>query len=238
MFSRRFFCVAGAASLGGTLAGCSSMGQLSVADGQAPAPTRPELAANTLARPDYHAIYGEYPGEPYAIRAFEYEEIDPRWLRQTVEYRGSEPTGTIIVDPASKHLYFTEEPGKATRYGVGVGREGFSWNGRAQINLKRNWPDWIPPKEMVQRQPEIVAKLEKTPRGLGVPGGPKSPLGARAMYLFSDGGGHDLGYRIHGTTEPETIGTNVSSGCIRMVNQDIVHLYTRASVGTKVTVLT
>lgn len=212
------------------------MGQMSVADG--PAPTRPELASNTLAKPDYQAVYGEYPGEPYAIRAFEYEEIDPRWLRQTVEWKGAEPPGSIIVDPANKHLYFTESPGKATRYGVGVGREGFSWNGRAQINLKRNWPDWIPPKEMVQRQPEIAAKLEKTPRGLGVPGGPKSPLGARAMYLFSDGGGHDLGYRIHGTTEPETIGTNVSSGCIRMVNQDIVHLYTRASVGTKVTVLT
>ncbi len=212
------------------------MGQMSVADG--PAPARPELAANTLARPDYHAVYGEYPGEPYAIRAFEYEEIDPRWLRQTVEWKGAEPPGSIIVDPANKHLYFTESPGKATRYGVGVGREGFSWNGRAQINLKRNWPDWIPPKEMVQRQPEIAATLEKTPRGLGVPGGPKSPLGARAMYLFSDGGGHDLGYRIHGTTEPETIGTNVSLGCIRMVNQDIVHLYTRASVGTKVTVLT
>ena len=90
---------------------------------------------------------------------------------------------------------------------------------------------------MIQRSPEIVAQLQQTPRGLGVPGGPKSPLGARAMYLFSDGGGHDLGYRIHGTTEPETIGTNVSSGCIRMVNQDIVHLFTRAAIRTKVSVL-
>ena len=234
MFSRRVFCVGSAVSLGGALSACSSMGPLTMDETR---PSRPELASRTLATPDYQAVYGEYPGEPFAIRPFDYSEIDPRWLRQTVEWRGPEGPGTIIVDPANKHLYFTEAPGKATRYGVGVGREGFLWNGRAQINLKRSWPDWVPPKEMIERSPEIRAQLQKTSRGLGVPGGPKSPLGARAMYLFSDGGARDLGYRIHGTTEPETIGSNVSSGCIRMVNQDIVHLFTRAAVGTKVTVL-
>jgi lipoprotein-anchoring transpeptidase ErfK/SrfK len=225
-----------AAAFGAALSACSIDGPLTMAPDAAE--PRRAFAGRTLRTPDYRAVYADYPGEPFAIRAFDYEQIDPRWLRQTVEYRGSEPTGTIIVDPASKHLYFTEEPGKATRYGVGVGREGFGWNGRAQINMKRDWPDWVPPRVMVERQPEIREKLEQTPRGLGVRGGPKSPLGARAMYLFSEGGGHDLGYRIHGTTEPETIGTNVSSGCIRMVNQDIVHLYTRASVKTPVIVLT
>lgn len=233
MLNRRRFMAAVAAAFGGAAAGCASDGGLMFADEGTQA--HRDLAARTLARPDYRAVYAEYAGEPYAIRAFDYGRLDSRWLRQTVAYRGPEPPGTIIVDPADKHLYFTEEPGRATRYGVGVGREGFGWSGRASINMKRNWPDWVPPHEMVERQPEIRAQLQKTPRGLGVPGGPKSPLGARAMYLFAEG--HDLGYRIHGTLEPETIGTNVSSGCIRMINQDIVHLYTRAAVGTRVIVL-
>src|SRR5262249_22175964 len=142
---------------------------------------------------------------------------------------------SIVIDTSHKYLYFVELPGRATRYGVGVGKEGFAWSGTAQINMKRDWPDWVPPREMIARTPEIVSELEHTPRGLGVMGGPKSPLGARAMYLFGDH--HDLGYRIHGTLEPETMGTNVSSGCIRMINQDIVHLYTRAAIGTPVTVL-
>ncbi|MFV0281551.1 MAG: L,D-transpeptidase, partial [Rhodoblastus sp.] len=118
------------------------------------------FAGRTLATPDYYAIYSGYPGEPYAIRKFDFSQMDPRWLRQSVEYKGSEPTGTIIVDPASKHLYFTEGPGRATRYGVGVGREGFGWSGRASINMKRSWPDWVPPHEMIERQPEIRAQLE------------------------------------------------------------------------------
>ncbi|MCO5085665.1 MAG: L,D-transpeptidase [Methylobacteriaceae bacterium] len=235
MLDRRTLLSGGAAAFGAALSACSMDGPLTLAP-EAGEPHR-NFAGRTLATPDYKAIYADYPGEPFAIRAFDYAQINPRWLRQTIEYRGSEPMGVIIVDPASKHLYFTEGEGRATRYGVGVGREGFGWNGRAQVNMKRNWPDWVPPHEMVERQPEIRAQLEQTPRGLGVRGGPKSPLGARAMYLFSEGGGHDLGYRIHGTTEPETIGTNVSSGCIRMVNQDIVHLYTRASVKTRVIVL-
>jgi lipoprotein-anchoring transpeptidase ErfK/SrfK len=116
-----------------------------------------------------------------------------------------------------------------------VGREGFGWSGTAKINMRRSWPDWVPPKEMVARDPEIRSQLVATSRGPGVPGGPTSPLGARAMYLFADG--RDTGYRIHGTAEPETIGTNVSSGCIRMVNQDVIHLYQRAPEGTQVIVL-
>ena len=147
----------------------------------------------------------------------------------------NEPPGSIVVDPGSYHLYLVESQGVATRYGVGVGKEGFGWSGSARINMKRDWPDWVPPQEMIERDPQIRAQLEPTPRGLGVRGGPKSPLGARTLYLFGEG--RDLGYRIHGTIEPYTVGTNVSSGCIRMINQDIIHLYARVALGTPVTVL-
>lgn len=191
--------------------------------------------SDTIGTPDYRAVYDAYRGEQFSIAAFDYTRVDPQYLRQQIVYPGAETAGTIVVDPASRHLYFVEPGKRATRYGVGVGREGFAWSGRAQINLKRNWPDWIPPAEMVARLPEIKSQLVPTPRGMGVPGGPRSPLGARAMYLFGEG--RDLGYRIHGTLEPETIGTEVSSGCIRLVNQDIVHLYSRASLGTNVVVL-
>jgi lipoprotein-anchoring transpeptidase ErfK/SrfK len=169
------------------------------------------------------------------VRAFDYTQIEPQYLRRSVPFNGPQPPGSIVIDTTQKHLYFVEAPGTATRYGVGVGREGFAWSGEANVNMKRDWPDWIPPHEMVERSPEIAAQLEPTPRGRGVLGGPKNPLGARAMYLFADK--RDLGYRIHGTLEPETIGTNVSSGCIRLINQDIVHLYTRAAIGTPATVL-
>lgn len=194
-----------------------------------------QRAGGAIGSQDYKAIYGAYRGEAFPIEPFDPGRVDPRYLRQEVVYPGPEPAETIVVDPSARQLYFVEPGGRATRYGVGVGREGFAWSGRAQINMKRNWPDWIPPAEMVARLPDIRAQLEPTPRGMGVPGGPRSPLGARAMYLFGDG--RDLGYRIHGTTEPETIGTEVSSGCIRMVNQDIAHLYARAPLGTKVVVL-
>jgi lipoprotein-anchoring transpeptidase ErfK/SrfK len=174
-------------------------------------------------------------GEPFPVLGFDYSQVSGRFLRQEVVYPGPEEAGTIVVDPSSRQLFFVEKGHRATRYGVGVGREGFAWSGRAQINMKRTWPDWVPPEAMVARLPDIKSQLVKTTRGLGVPGGLRSPLGARAMYLFGEG--RDLGYRIHGTTEPETIGTEVSSGCIRMVNQDIIHLYSRTPEGTKVVVL-
>ena len=192
-------------------------------------------AGSSLGKPDYAAIYGTFPGEPYPIKPFRYSRIDPAYLRQEVAYTGDEVPGTIVVDPSARFLYHVADGGRATRYGVGVGREGFGWSGRAQINMKRDWPSWVPPREMVARDPEIRAQLTATGRGLGVPGGDKSPLGARAMYLFNESG--DTGYRLHGTLEPETIGTQVSSGCIRMVNQDIIHLYAHTPVGTRVVVL-
>lgn len=188
-----------------------------------------------LARRDYDDVYGRMDGERYPMQAFQYETVDPVFLRQEVAYAGPETPGTIVVDPNARFLYRVENRGRATRYGVGVGREGFGWSGEAKINMKRDWPDWVPPREMIARDPEIRAQLVATSRGPGVPGGPKNPLGARAMYLFGKGG--DTGYRIHGTTEPETIGTHVSSGCVRLVNQDVIHLYHRTPEGAKVVVL-
>ncbi len=149
-------------------------------------------------------------------------EMDPRYLRQEVEYRGSEAPGTIVIDTPNKFLYLVEDGGKAMRYGVGVGRPGFTWAGVHSISAKKEWPDWVPPEEMIERQPSLPHFMA---------GGPGNPLGARAMYL-----GSTL-YRIHGSNEPWTIGHNVSSGCIRMRNADVIDLYERVKVGTKVIVL-
>jgi lipoprotein-anchoring transpeptidase ErfK/SrfK len=149
-------------------------------------------------------------------------QINPRYLKQTVPYKGTEPAGTVIIDTPNKHLYLIQDNGTALRYGVGVGRPGFTWAGTKQVSAKKEWPDWVPPPEMLQRQPEL-------PRHMA--GGPKNPLGARALYL-----GSSL-YRIHGSNEPWTIGTNVSSGCIRMRNEDVIDLYERVKVGTKVVVI-
>lgn len=223
------------------LTGCaSSPGGALVAD-EAAAPPRPPAVNSsrsgpTVARPNYAETYAEYPGEEFPIPAFDYSQVDPIYLRQQVAYRGREQPGTLVVDPTARQLFLVEPGGRATRYGVGVGREGFLWSGQARINMRRSWPDWVPPHEMVERDPTVRPQLVETPRGLGVPGGPRSPLGARAMYLYGETGG-DLGYRIHGTTEPETIGTYVSSGCIRMVDQDVIHLYGRAPLGAQVVVL-
>ncbi len=148
--------------------------------------------------------------------------VDPKFDRQVVAYTGKEPAGTIIVDTPHKFLYLVEDDGKAMRYGIGVGRPGFTWAGVKTITAKHEWPDWRPPGAMLKRQPEL-------PRFMA--GGPQNPLGARAMYLGS------TDYRIHGSNEPWTIGHNVSSGCIRLRNADVIDLYNRVKVGTKVVVM-
>ena len=145
-----------------------------------------------------------------------------RFQRQVVDYRTGEAAGTIIIDTPHTYLYYVLGNGKAIRYGIGVGREGFTWSGTQTISRKAEWPDWTPPQEMIQRQPYL-------PRFMA--GGPENPLGARAMYLGN------TEYRIHGTNAPTTIGSRVSSGCIRLTNEDVVDLYNRATVGTKVIVL-
>ena len=148
--------------------------------------------------------------------------LPARLQRRVVVYRGNEAAGTVIIDTSRTYLYYVLGDGRAIRYGVGVGREGFTWSGRAAVSQKAEWPDWIPPVEMLQRQPYL-------PRFMG--GGPGNPLGARAIYL-----GSTL-YRIHGTNVPSSIGKHISSGCIRMLNEDVIDLYARVHVGTSVIVL-
>jgi lipoprotein-anchoring transpeptidase ErfK/SrfK len=148
--------------------------------------------------------------------------IPAQFRRQIVSYSGHEAAGTIIVDTPNTYLYYVLGNGKAVRYGIGVGREGFTWSGVKSVERKAEWPDWVPPAEMIARQPYL-------PRFMA--GGPGNPLGARALYI----GG--TVYRIHGTNQPSSIGKRVSSGCIRMLNADIIDLYSRANVGTKVVVL-
>ncbi len=220
--SRRSFLV-GAAALG--LAGCQSS--------QSPQPTA-ELAPNPYGS-DFAMMYGPVNSEPFPIAAVEPSNFDPAFMRKLVAYSTSEPPGTIVIDPHAHYLYSIREGGMAMRYGVGVGRQGFEWAGDATIGNKQKWPDWYPPKEMIARQPELEPILQDLQSGRGVPGGLKNPLGARAMYLYQ--GKKDTLYRIHGTFEPWTIGKSVSSGCIRMVNQDVIDLYNRTPVGTRVVVL-
>ena len=148
--------------------------------------------------------------------------IDPKYLRQEVDYASTQPAGSIIVDTPNRYLYYVLGNGRAMRYGIGVGRPGFEWAGMKTVSRKAEWPDWTPPPEMLLRRPEL-------PRHMA--GGPENPLGARAMYL-----GSSL-YRIHGTNEPWTIGQNVSSGCIRLMNEDVTDLYERVKVGTRVQVI-
>ena len=148
--------------------------------------------------------------------------MDPKFLPQTVDYSGNESPGTIVVDTNAKFLYLVQSGGKAMRYGIGVGRPGFTWQGVKTITAKKEWPSWTPPKEMLARRPDLPRYME---------GGPENPLGARAMYL-----GSTL-YRIHGSNEPWTIGTNVSSGCFRMRNEDVIDLYGRVNVGARVVVI-
>jgi len=151
-----------------------------------------------------------------------YVATEPRYDRQVVEYDGAEKPGTIIVNTPEKLLYLVEPGGRAMRYGIGVGRPGFTWAGVKHVSMKREWPDWTPPEEMLQRRPDLPHHMA---------GGVENPLGARALYL-----GSSL-YRIHGSNEPWTIGTQVSSGCIRMRNEDVIDLYNRVPVGAKVVVL-
>jgi lipoprotein-anchoring transpeptidase ErfK/SrfK len=181
------------------------------------------------------AMYGPVQGEPFPVRGIDVSRLEPQFLRQEVPYTGSHPAGSIVVDPRGRHLYHVMTGGRAMRYGVGVGRQGFAWSGEATINSKQQWPDWYPPAEMIERDPSIRAQLSQLRSGLGVAGGPRNPLGARALYLWQ--GNRDTLYRIHGTLEPYSIGRNVSSGCIRMINQDAIHLYDRVAVGSRVIVL-
>jgi lipoprotein-anchoring transpeptidase ErfK/SrfK len=163
-------------------------------------------------------------GEPVEqmVTADPHMQIDPKFQKQVVQYRGSEPAGTIVIDTPNRFLFLVQDNGMALRYGIGVGKPGFAWAGEKKVTAKKEWPDWTPPPEMLERRPDLPHFMA---------GGPENPLGARAMYL-----GSSL-YRIHGSNEPWTIGQAVSSGCIRMRNEDVIDLYDKVKVGTKVVVI-
>lgn len=191
----------------------------------------PQVSLAVTSPPNLSAVDGRYqalPNERFPIAAVA-DDVDPRYARQRVRYETRHPPGTVVVDPDAKFLYLVEAGGTAMRYGVGVGREGFGWSGEAKIERKAQWPTWTPPASMIKRQPEL-----KRYAG-GMEPGADNPLGARALYLFQNG--RDTLYRLHGTNDPSSIGKNVSSGCIRLVNQDIIDLYQRVPTGAKVVVL-
>ena len=200
--------------------------------------SRYAVTPSTLGGGFFEALFGgghAAPPDPYAARYYQTargeppewsearrNEMDPRYQRQVVAYDGSEKPGTVIIDTPRRYLFLVQENGRAVRYGIGVGRPGFTWAGVKEVSAKREWPDWTPPPGMLRRRPDLPQHMA---------GGPENPLGARALYL-----GSSL-YRIHGSNEPWTIGTAVSSGCIRMRNEDVIDLYGRVPVGTKVVVI-
>lgn len=175
--------------------------------------------------------YGRVKDAGYTIPAVPINRVKKRFHRQIVSYKTKYRSGTIIVDTPKRFLYFVLPGGKAVRYGIGVGRAGFAWKGEAYIAWKRQWPTWTPPAEMIKRQPE----LKKYADG-GMDPGLKNPLGARALYLF-DKNGNDTLYRLHGTPQWKSIGTAASSGCIRLINQDIIDLYKRVRPGRRAKVV-
>lgn len=171
-----------------------------------------------------------FPGFVGAAQSAAAFKVDPKYVPQIVAYPNRYKRGTIIIDTRKRFLYLVLTPVTARRYGVGVGRDALAWSGTATIDAKKEWPSWRPTDEMIAREPGKYAKYKN-----GMPGGPKNPLGARALYLFDKG--YDTFYRIHGTTAPQTIGRAVSNGCIRMINEHVIDLYNRVPLGTTVVVL-
>jgi lipoprotein-anchoring transpeptidase ErfK/SrfK len=214
---RRQFLI-GAASLAGlALAGCSTTASNRSIEPQPAAPP-----------PDVLAMYAPLPNERFPIRAVNLSAVDPQYWRQVVDDPTGERPGTVVVDTANRFLYLVSEGGRALRYGCGIGRDGFSWSGRAQIAYKREWPTWTPPAEMIAREPWLE------PYRNGMPPGLENPLGARALYIFKDG--RDTLYRVHGNQDERAIGRAVSSGCVRLLQQDVIDLYRRVPAGTPILV--
>lgn len=206
-----------------TLAGC-------VTDETSTTNLRP--TAESGASPATASIYRAVTDGGVQIPAVDVSKVDPGYWRTDVDYPSSERPGTLIVDTPNKYLYHVLPGGRATRYGVGVGREGFEWSGRAKVAYARQWPRWVPPDSMIKRQPELVRYSAKNG---GMEPGLRNPLGARALYIHE--GGRDTLYRLHGTNEPESIGKAVSSGCIRLLNQDVIHLYNNVKNGSPIVVI-
>lgn len=184
---------------------------------------------DTLLMAEAAKTYGPMPNEKFPIPAVDVSKVNPKYYRRTVQYASSEAPGTIVVDPANYYVYRIEGDGTATRYGANVGRQGFLWNGDAYVGRKSEWATWTPPKEMIRRQPE-AAKYAR-----GMPGGLDNPLGARTLHLYQNGA-YTL-YTIYASSEPESIGSGITSGCVGLLSQDMIHLYARTPVKTKVVVL-
>ncbi|QLF69757.1 L,D-transpeptidase [Peteryoungia desertarenae] len=218
----------GAASL---LAGCTTTAR------PLPSGTRPDGPVREITPPpsgrtaELDAMYGEMYDGGFVIPAVPYWRIPPRFYRQRVVDPTGEAPGTVVVDTPKRFLYLVESGGTAMRYGVGIGRDGFEWGGQGVIQWRQKWPKWTPPDEMIARQPE----LEKySVRNGGKPGGIDNPLGARALYIFQNG--QDTLYRLHGSPEWNSIGKAVSSGCVRLMNQDVIDLYERVPSKAKILV--
>ncbi|WP_244404345.1 L,D-transpeptidase [Fulvimarina pelagi] len=210
------------------LGGCTSANRIAAS---APPRSRPRLQNATSGSWTYPTYYGPIYSEPFTIPAVPPGVVAPQYWRQLVDDPTGEQPGTLVVDPDEKYLYLVQEGGQALRYGIGVGRQGFSWSGSARVQYKKQWPTWTPPREMIERQPEL--EPYSAANG-GMPPGLSNPLGARALYLFQDG--VDTLYRIHGSPEANSIGRAVSSGCIRLLNHEIIDLYSRVPDGTLVKV--
>ena len=207
---RRSFLFGSAASLGALgLAGCATT------DSMIPA--------------DMLALYGPAPGEKFPIPAVDLRKVDPKYWRRIVRYDSKEAPGTIIIDPANYYVYRIEGDGNATRYGANVSRPGFLWSGDAYVGRKAEWPTWTPPKEMIARQPEARKYAG------GMPGGLDNPLGARVLYLYQNG--RYTVCTIYSTSDPESLGKGVTSGCTGLLSQDMIHLYSRTPIKTKVLIL-
>ncbi|MGI3903420.1 MAG: L,D-transpeptidase [Janthinobacterium lividum] len=210
LLSRRSFLVGSAVGFGVLgLAGCAT--------------------SDDLLRAEAAKVYGPLPDEKFPIPAVDISKVDPKYFRRTVQYESKEAVGTIVVDPKNFYVYRIEGDGAATRYGANVGRDGFLWSGDAYVGRKSEWATWTPPKEMIQRQPE-AAKYAR-----GMPGGLDNPLGARTLHLYQNGK-YTL-YTIYASSEPDSIGTGRTSGCVGLLSQDMIDLYSRTPVKTKVVVL-
>ena len=209
-------------SLTGCLVRCAGMALLLVGAALSTTAAQAQVLALTFQHRADAIVQGVVSDEDSTVPSEVATDIPGRLRRQQVNYPTTEAPGTIVIDTPNTYLYFVLGGGRAIRYGIGVGRDGFTWSGVKTIERKSEWPDWLPPADMLQRQPYL-------PRFMA--GGPGNPLGARAMYLSG------TVYRIHGTNKPSSIGTHVSSGCIRLLNEDVIDLYGRTHIGTKVVVL-
>ncbi|WP_436643225.1 L,D-transpeptidase [Microbaculum sp. FT89] len=222
MLTRRSLLRAGgviaATGLSGGLAGCMT-------------PTADSAASLSPIAPTMPLFYAAVDDEPYPLEAVPANVVPKRYWRQRVPDPTGEAPGTLVVDPSAYYLHFVEPSGTAMRYGIGVGKAGFEWAGEAKVQYKRRWPKWTPPAEMIAREPELA---QYSAANGSYPPGPTNPLGARALYLFQNG--EDTLYRIHGSPEAWTIGKAVSSGCIRLLNQDIIDLHDRVPNGARVVV--